>query len=126
MIMLNSSYSHKDMKQSEKKDNLSAVRENSDVIDWTKTFRAGMRTQRSPNAVREKWRSENKYLHYESSEHFIRDCPTYFYVKKQPAEKKKISRLTKSAKLKSKQNDVNETSEKDNSENTSETKSLKE
>ena len=126
MIVLNSSYSHKDMKQSEKKNNLPAVRENPDVMDWTKTFRVGTRTQRPSNAVREKWRSENKCLYYGSGEHFIRDCSICFYVKKQPAEKKKISRLTKSAKLKSKQNDVNETSEEDSSESASETKSLKE
>ena len=42
--MLDSSYSHKDMKQSEKKDNLPAVRENSDVMDWTKTSHIEMRT----------------------------------------------------------------------------------
>ena len=125
MVVLNSSYSCKGIKQSEK-DNFPALSKDPDTMDWTKTSRAGMRTQQLPSAVREKWRSKDKCLHCGSDGHFIKDCPICPYVRKQPAEKKKVSYSTKSAKLKSKQNDENKMLEEDNSEDASETKSLKE
>ena len=44
IVMLDSSYSRKGMKQS-KKDSLLALSKDPDTMDWTKTSRAGIRTQ---------------------------------------------------------------------------------
>jgi hypothetical protein len=111
MVILDSSY--KNGKKAEKrKDSPPPAREDPDAMEWSKTAHAGTKPQRPRDATKEKWRREGKCLSCGSDEHFIKDCPTGPYAKKQPSGKK-TPRTAKSSKTRSRRNDEDNTTEED-------------